>query len=51
MHGQNHIRFVIVASSWFLYITLPTMMMHGQTQMKPFVSPAVILRYLQNTLF
>ena len=25
---------VIVVSSWFLYIILPTMMMHGQTQIK-----------------
>jgi len=25
---------VIVASSWFFYITLPTLMMHGQTQIK-----------------
>jgi len=25
---------IIVASSWFFYITLPTLMMHGQTQIK-----------------
>jgi hypothetical protein len=25
---------VIVASSWFFYITLPTLMMYGQTQIK-----------------
>jgi len=34
MHGQNNIKFVIVSSSWFFYITLPTLMMHGQTQIK-----------------
>jgi len=25
---------VNVASSWFFYITLPTLIMHGQTQIK-----------------
>jgi hypothetical protein len=25
---------VFVASSWFFYITLPTLMMHGKTQIK-----------------
>jgi len=25
---------VIVATSWFFYITLPTLMMHGQTQIR-----------------
>jgi len=28
------LEFVIVASSWFFYITLRTLTMHGQTQIK-----------------
>ena len=32
---------VIVASSWFLYITLPTLMMHGQTQINNYIVSCV----------
>jgi len=28
---------VTVASSWFFYITLPTLMTHGQKQIKPMI--------------
>jgi len=44
---------IIVASSWFFCITLPTLMMHGQTQTKLYIILALQpkYQYLLNTPF
>jgi len=41
-------KIVVVASSWFSYIILPTLMMHGQTQVK-FAKLCLIFRNIKSS--